>query len=478
MSILTSIRDTLLGEPLSLPHTDRLGAYTIGDVAAFTSLSDPAVIEFMRDGRETSTGSLVNERSTLRNSAAYRAVTLISSAIGMLPCPLFVKADQTRKVADPNDPAAPPKLVTTNGAERATDHPVFRLLMKKPNGWMTPFEFKSYMMQRALFDGVAYAVKRRGANARVRGGLAIKELIPLRPALVEPKMEKDWRLHFIYHDPHGAPIDIPASEMFWFRSPISSDGVTGAKLLDVAAETIGLAQTSEKAAGRVLRNGAIVGGVLQHPKALNDEAIERLRTQFEERQSTPENAGKWIVAEDGLEAKPFGHTLKDTQNAELRKFQIEEMSRFTGVPRPLLSLDETSWGTGIEQLGLFFITYCLLPWFITIEEAIWRSLLSEAEQDQYYAKFNEGALLRGSLKDQAEFFAKALGSGGGRGWMTQNEVREKSELNPMEGGDELPEPITKAPAEGQEKPEGDDDAPGGAGEARKPPKRSGGAGDE
>lgn len=470
MSWVDAVRATLLGEPMTLPLIDRMGArdLTVGEVAAFTSLDDPAVVEFMRNGRETSSGVVVNERMTLRNSAAYRATCIISGTIGMLPCQLFRTTQQTRDVVKKDGTT---EKITSKAAEKAVDHPLYPILHRRPNHWMTAFEFWSYMSQRALFDGIAYAVKRRGVNARVKGGFAIKELIPLQPQRVEPKMEKDWRLHFIYHDPNGAPIDIPAEEMFWFRSPVSSDGITGAKLLDVAAEAIGLSATSERASGRVLKNGAIVGGVLEHPKSLDDEAIRRLRSQFEERQSTPENAGKWIVAEDGLQAKPFGSTLKDAQTSELRKFQIEELGRFTGVPRPLLMMDETSWGTGIEQLGLFLITYCLLPWFVTIEEAISRSLLSEAEQDDYYAKFNEGALLRGSLKDQAEFFAKALGSGGGRGWMTQNEVRDKFEQNPKDGGDELPEPITKGQSDtGNDTPDNPDD-PGGADTPPKSPKK-------
>jgi hypothetical protein len=45
-----------------------------------------------------------------------------------------------------------------------------------------------------------------------------------------------------------------------------------------------------------------------------------------------------------------------------------------------------------------------------------------------YVKFNERALLRGTLKDQADFFAKALGSGGSAPWMKPNEVRELQEL--------------------------------------------------
>jgi HK97 family phage portal protein len=458
MSILSSIRDAFVGRALDLPQTNALSL--VGEQWVFEDLNDPALLPFLSTGRKTSTGMFVNKKTMLKNSTGFRAVSLISSAIGMLPCHLYEKQTETRTIpGDPEaDPPKPSRTVTSEGARRASDHPVYRLLHKKPNSFQTPFEFKSYMVQNALFHGIAYAVKKRKVSARSRTGF-VEELIPLQPWRVSPKMSPDWKLHFEYNDPSGTTLKIAIEDMFWFRSPISEDGVTGVALLEVAAEALGLAHASERATGRVLANGAIVGGVLEHPKALSEPAIERLKAQFEERQSTPENAGKWLVAEDGLQAKPFGTTLKDAQNAELRKFQIEEMGRFTGIPRPLLMMDETSWGTGIEQLGLFLIMYCLMPWFISIEEAIWRSLLTEAEQDKFYAKFNEGALLRGSLKDQAEFFAKALGSGGGRGWLTQNEVREMSERNPMEGGDELPEPITKPASNGDKEDDPENPAP-------------------
>ncbi|GGE75073.1 phage portal protein [Sphingomonas prati] len=110
--------------------------------------------------------------------------------------------------------------------------------------------------------------------------------------------------------------------------------------------------------------------------------------------------------------------------------------------------DETAWGSGIEQLGLYFVVYCLLPWFVIWEEAVWR-LLSVSEKrarngTMLYAKFNERALLRGSMKDQAEVMARALGSGGGLPWVTQNEARESFDTNPKPGGDHLPRPGTSA----------------------------------
>jgi hypothetical protein len=40
---------------------------------------------------------------------------------------------------------------------------------------------------------------------------------------------------------------------------------------------------------------------------------------------------------------------------------------------------------------------------------------------------------RAALKDQAEYFAKALGAGGSPAWMTQDEVRDDCDLNPMGG---------------------------------------------
>lgn len=439
MSLISRLWDSLVGSTAIPPRVSASGL-------PFWGVDDPALADFMRDGAASSAGVIVNEKMALRNSAIYRATNLISSSLAMLGVPLYENVIVQSKDDEGN-------AVETKGAKKATDHAVYRLLVKRPNNFQTPFEFWTYMIQRAQFDGIAYAVKKWKVSATTRGGRKLDQLVPLDPKKVTAKLNDNFEMTFMYAGPNGQK-PIAADDMFWFRSPVSSDGITGAKLLDVARETIALAHQVEKANGNVMKNGAIVGGVLEHPKSLDDPAIERLRAQFEARQSSPENAGKWIVAEDGLKATPFGTTLKDAESADMRRFQIEEIGRFTNVPRPLLFLDETSWGSGIEQLGLFFITYCLLPWFVNIEQAISRSLLSEEEADKYYAKFQDGALLRGSLSDQAAFFSKALGSGGGKGWMTQNEVRDKMELNPKEGGNDLPQPISKGTGDGSTDPEG------------------------
>lgn len=395
------------------PSHGGISAYGVIDLK--DDLGGQSLEEFLRGAPGNASGRAVTERSALSNSTFFRAVNLISSAIGMLPCNLHEKVGDERRIAD--------------------EHPVHRLLRKKPNSWQTPLQFKSYMQGRALLRGNAYAYKVPG----VRG---VQGLAPLDPCRVKPLLSDSFELQYEYTPKTGSKRRFKADEIMHLRAPWSSDGITGDGLLLVAAEALGLAHITDEAAARLLRNGAYVGGVLQHPKNLSPTAIANLKAQFDERFVGPENVGRWIVAEEGMEAKPLGSSGKDAEGLGQRKHQAEEISRYTGVPRPLLMFDETSWGSGIEQLGLFLVMYCLMPWFVAWEEVIAQSLLTERERETYYAKFNEAALLRGSLKDQIEFLSKAIGGPGQGGFMVPDEARDKFEMNPLDGG------IGKVPAWG------------------------------
>lgn len=391
-------------------------------------LDSPVLTEFMRGGRTSTSGIAVNEASALRNSTFFRAHTLISGSIGMLPTHLM------RRTVD------------RDGKEtiaKAKDHPLYRVLLKKPNSYQTALEFKSYMQGLALLDGNAYALIVRGIAAGKPN--QVLHVVPLKRHSVTPKLSDGWQLTFEYRRPSGGTVTLPASDVFHFRHPVTRDGLKGVSLIDMAVNAIGIASQAERAAGKLLNGGVMAGGSLETDKRLGDEAIGHLRQSLQEDHSGADTAGDWLILEEGLKAKPFITSARDAQYDEMRRRQAEEVSRFTGVPRPLLMFDETSWGSGIEQLGLYFVTYCLMPWFVAWEQAIERSCLTDAERnaDELYVKFNEGALLRGSLKDQADFFSKALGSGGSGAYLTPNEVRAAFDRNPIAGGDALPQPAAK-----------------------------------
>lgn len=387
-----------------------------GEVAQFWDMKDPKLLEFMRGGLLTESGVTVTPKAALKNTTVIRCVSLISFAMGWLP--LHLRDRETK--------------------EKAVGHPLFRVLHRKPNAWQTPFEFRSLMQQRALGAsgdgrcGDAYAL-----IIRSRGHIV--QLVPLPTERVRPKQRTDWSLEYHYQRPDGSSTVLAQSEVFHLRYGLSEDGISGLSLVKQAAEAIGLALQTEKAAARLFRNGMLVGGLMSVKDTLSDEAFARLKQQMDEREGA-EMAHKWIIGEEGLDAKPFSQTGRENQHIEQRKHQIEDIARAFGVPRPLLVVDDTSWGSGIDVLGQFFVRYALTPWFEAWEQAIERSLLSEADVDRYEAKFNEGALLRGSMKDQAEFFAKALGSGGHQPWMDYEEVRETMDLPEKEIG---PNPLSR-----------------------------------
>lgn len=394
------------------------GQRVSASAASFTSLNDPDLLEFMRGGTGTASGEYVTVSKALHNMALLRSVSLISESIGMLPLNLM-EAGESKAYA--------------------AGHPVQKLLKQKPNTWQTPYEFKSTMQLNALVHGNAYAriVRSRGRPLH---------LVPLESQRMKPALSADWNMVYTYTRADGGQVVMPAKDVFHLRD-LSDDGIEGMSRVRLAKEAIGLALQAESAAARLFRNGVMAGGALSSKSSLTQAQIDNLSASLLQKYSGAENAHKWLILEEGLEAEKWADNASDSQHIENRAHQIEEIARAFGIPRPLLMMDDTSWGSGIEQLGIFFVQYALQHWFTAWEQAVERSLLEDDERDKYHAKFNERALLRGTLKDQADFFAKALGAGGQAPWMSQNEIRDLQDLakSSEADADKLRNPMTQQP---------------------------------
>lgn len=376
-------------------------------------LSDPYVAEFMRGKTSSASGAVVTPESALKNTAVFRCVSLLSYAMAMLPLHLYRQGD---------------------AREKASDHPLFKVLHRKPNGWQTAFEFRQLMQSWALIHGDAFA-------AKVRRGDRVIALLPMDPKRMQVDQLDNLTLRYRFTAKNGGQRDLSADEVFHLRG-FTLDGIRGRALVAQAAEAIGLAQQAERAAARMFKKGVMAGGALQMPqnKKLSNEAYDRLLASMTDHQGA-ENANSWMILEEGLAANPFTATALSNQHLEMRSHQVEEISRVFGVPRPLLMVNDTSWGTGIDVLGQLFVRYGLSPWFEAWEQAIARCLLSEREQDEYYPKFNAAALLRGSMKDQAEFFARGLSVNNQQPWLHVEEVRDWMDL-PQRG--DLAQPVKAA----------------------------------
>lgn len=389
------IRNIFRRKPEATAARPQVSAMT--EAAEFISFDDPRFKEFIRNGGD-GTASPMSIKEAMRNTAVFRCVSLISYTIGMLPM----------------------HVIDTETKEKARENGLFSLLHSKPNDWQTAFNFRQYMQRNALVHGNAYALIIRSMGRVIR-------LIPLDPTTIRVKQNRDWSVEYHYTPKQGELRILKPSDILHVYAD-TDDGICGTSMVKIAANAIDLARELETSQRKFFKNGMHLGGALVHPEKLSPEAYERLKASMQQHYSGSENAGKWIIAEEGMKPETFKSSAKDSQQIESRELQIEEIGRAFGVPRPFLGVDDTSWGSGIDVLGQILVRYALNPWFTAWEQAVKRSCMTEKEQEQLEVKFNAGALLRGSMGDQAEFFAKALGSGGHQPWMDYEEVRDTMDL--------------------------------------------------
>lgn len=384
-----------------------------GESAIFDNLTDGRLEDFLRGGPETAAGAIVSPDAAMRTGTAYRCVTLICGAVATMPLDLKRRVGRERRDAD--------------------DHPLWKVLRKRPNPWQTPSQFRRYMQSCVLL--------RKGGFARiVRSGSRIVALLPLHPDRVEVNQAPDLSLLFRYTRPDGGVVVIPQREMFYLCG-LSLDGIRSLSVLSYARETVGEALTTASHARNLFRNGTPVGSVLESPNKLTPDQQELLRASLEAYRGA-ENAGKNLILQDGMKYTRLGLSMVDAQFIQSREFSQIEIAMFFGVPPHMLGLTTktTSWGSGIEQQAQGFVAYTLQDWLTMWAEAIDRDLIGD--EPQLYARFNTNALVRGDIKTRFGAYAVARQWG----WMSVNDVLEKEDENPIEGGDTYLDPLNMKPA--------------------------------
>ena len=202
------------------------------------------------------------------------------------------------------------------------------------------------------------------------------------------------------------------------------------------------------AANQEFKNGLKAGGFLKTGEGkLNDQQRERLRANLEEF-GKPENAGKFMVLEAGMEVVSTGNVRISPQDAQLlqsRYFGIEEICRtFATPPQMIYHTDKaSSWASSLEGMKLGYLQFSLRPNLVRIEQQIVKKLLTPAERLKFKPKFSVEGLLRADSQGRATFYTSALQNG----WMSRNEVRELEELPPVEGADSLTVQLNLTPIE-------------------------------
>ncbi len=361
---------------------------------ATMTLQSPQFLEFVRSG--SAEGSI---EEALQNDAVLRACDLIGGTIAMLPLSMMEKDAKTGKITE------------------AVDHPIYGLLRYQPNPWQTAHEFKQLMQGWLLLHGNAYA-----RIVRTLG--RVSALIPVDPRMVSVETDGGvFPMRYRILSEKSQSLTLEPRDMLHLRG-FSVDADQGVSRIKKAANIIATSSEQMNAARRIYENGVMAGVGFKHPSKLTPEAFKKLSDSIQSGYAGSSNAARPMLLEEGMAREFPPANAQTSQIAETRPQLVEAIGRVFGVPRPLMQMNDTSWGSGIEQLAMLFVRFGLAPWFSVWEQGITRALLPISERGVFYPDFDERELLRGTMKDQAEFLARALGAGGHRPWMEANEARD------------------------------------------------------
>ncbi len=363
------------------------------------------VFEEISESRKTVSGVSVSPENALQCSAVLACIRVVSESVAALPFSLY-------------------RRLVMGGKEMAEGIPLHRILAEQPNAWMTSFEFRELMQSWCMLWGAAYAEIRPGKLG------SVTELWPLHPSRMKVERIKNGRLRFLYQEPDKATPTIYNQDQIFRVTWMTQDGVNCYVPTTISREAIALARATELHSGAFFGNGAKPGVVLESDQPLKPETAQRLRQSWDDIHGRgPQNASRTAVLPHGIKVKELSGTNESSQLIETRRYQVEDIARAFRVPVYMIGDLTKSSYSSVEQQGLDFVTFTLVPWLRRWEGAVRRDLI--LDDDNYFAEFDVRGLLRGDNAGRAQYFRDLWQLG----VLSINEIRSAEGMNPIDGGD-------------------------------------------
>jgi HK97 family phage portal protein len=322
---------------------------------------------------------------------------------------------------------------------------------------MSAGEFRETMMLYVLLHGNGVAEIERDGAGRPRN------LWPLLPHRTRREIVNGvpWYVTRIGEEPATREIKLRPENVIHIKN-FGPDGTWGYSTITLARNSWGLGLAGEKFANRYFKNNGTPSGVLEHPEVMEDGAYNRLKRDWKDFHEGLDNAARIAILEQGTKYTPISFNHKDSQWLESREFQAVDVARWFNLPPHKLGVLTDANYSNMTEKNREYLSTGLMRWQVKWQDEYDDKLLSkrEKEKDSHFHEFNNKALLQGDIKTRNEAYAVALG---GHPYMTPNEVRGLENMNAVEGGDEIPQPLNMGGAEdengeaesGEGKAEGD-----------------------
>lgn len=379
----------------------------------------------MRDqsGQQLSTPSVLSAAPTspdaaMQVSTVYACVSLLARVISSLPLMVYETLPDGRR-----------KL--------SRDSRLWMVLHARPNDVMTPRDFWSTMIMHWAMRGNAYAQIIRDSS----GDLV--SLWPLSPDQTEVFVDSKGQVAYKYQK-DGKTYILGVNDVLHIKD--IGNGLIGLSKLSFMSSSVKEATDTQKFATANAENYGKPSGILTVDHILKKENKNGVNERERIRQSLYDfrtgGSSKIVVLEADMKFNPVTLTPEESQLIENRRFSVEEICRWFGVPPVLIGASgATTWGSGISEITSGFVKFTIGPMLVSIEQALRSRVFTLEERMSMQAEFSLDALMRGDITSRYQAYATAVQNG----FKTRNEVRQLENDEPVEGGDVLTAQTNLAP---------------------------------
>lgn len=349
-------------------------------------------------GEEAIEASRANAEHLSPVAAAHRILT---NSFGLIPFGLY------RKDGDARVPVDDPYLN--------------KVLKERANDYMSPFILRKIVMSNAFWWGFGAVWNRIDSAGHVIAR------IPLPTDCCTIRKDANTGTYWYDYSVDGFYKSFANSELSFLYFE-TYDGIRGRGMLDLAREAISVDAMAQRYNKKFYQNGARLSGIVEVDTDANPDTRQRIKQEF--RTYASDDAFAVAVLDHSMKFTPLGLSQSDAQFIESRGFTVEEISRFSGIPKHMLQTGKESYNSNAQQ-RLNYVTDTLLPYVVQWEsEDSYKVTGPILRQTGAYIHGNVEALLRADPATRADFYIKLIE----HSVLCPDDARAKEELNPIPGG--------------------------------------------
>lgn len=351
----------------------------------------------------TQSGALVTPDTAMRLSTVYKVIKVISETIGVLPVHVYRDGNGEER-------------------DRINDHPLARMLSRRPNQWQTPMEFRQMVEAHRSLRGNGYAQIYWADNGKP------EMVVPLHPSRVTPEVGPDGLPRYKVKTLDGSRTDTLLQGEVLHLKGLTLDGFVGLNPIEAEREALGAAMAARDYGSRFWNNDARPPFWVEVPSKFEDNTA-RLNFRNEWQVSYGgANRHRPAVLDRGMKIHELGLKNSDAQWLDFRKYsEVDICGLWRMPPHKVQILDRATWNN-IEHQNIEFVSDCILPLAVSWEQVLWRDIVVDPAE---YVTLVLEQLLRGDIKTRYEAYGSAID----KGWMLRSDARRKENLPPVVGLD-------------------------------------------